>query len=133
MLSIDVDSFHMESAGACDIPIEVRREMARRARDKKLRIDEHTPEDPTVWNPTQVLNPECGIPFTDITAWHFIADQLDLGCSVRIVELDKPKGAAGYEMSFQGFAGQPRIYVKVRLHKHRIIGRSFHNSTRGED
>lgn len=103
--------------------------MVRRARDKKLRT---FLLEPTVWNPTQVLDPESNIPFTDITAWHFIADQLESGCDVQAVELHRPRGEIGYVMLFQGAPGCPRIYVKVRLHKHRIIGRSFHNSTGGE-
>lgn len=106
--------------------------MVRRARDKRLRTFEFTTEEPTVWNPTQVLHPEYEIPFTDITAWHFIADQLDRGCRVKAIELDKPAGETGYVMLFQGAPGCPQIYTKLRLRGHRIIGRSFHNSTGGE-
>ena len=119
----------MDNSGPCEVSNDLRREIVRRARDKKLRTFEF---EPTVWNPTQVLNPESKIPFTDITAWHFIADQLESGCHVQAVELHRPKGEIGYEMLFQGLPDYPKIYVKVRLHKHRIIGRSFHNSTGGE-
>jgi hypothetical protein len=94
---------------------------------------EFTPEEPVVWKPTEVLNPTCDLPFTDISAWHFIADQLEAGCAVQVVILRKPPNELGYEMRFPGAARQPQIYVKVRLHGHRIIGRSFHNSTREDN
>ena len=99
-----------------EISAEIRLELIRRARDKK--------------RPTEVLNPECNIPFTDISAWHFVADRLEEGCAVAIVILRKPPDKIGYEMRLPGSLGQPQIYVKVRLHGNRIIGRSFHNSTR---
>jgi hypothetical protein len=117
---------------SAQIPIELRRELIRRARDKKLRLVEFTSEEPTVWNPTQVINPECGIPFTDISAWHFIADQLEGGCLIEPIVLEKPPGETAYFIRVPGAMGQPRIYAKVRLHKQKIIGRSFHNDTRGE-
>ncbi len=94
---------------------------------------EFTPEEPVVWKPTEVLNPTCNLPFTDISAWHFIADQLEAGCAVHVVILRKPPNELGYEMRFPGATRQPQIYVKVRLHGHRIIGRSFHNSTREDN
>lgn len=104
--------------------------MVRRARDKRFRFVEFDPEEPSVWNPTQVLNPDCGIPFTDITAWHYIADQLEAGCAVLKVYLRLPPGETGYELRLRGAPGQAEIYVKVRLHRDKIKGRSFHNSTR---
>jgi hypothetical protein len=120
----------MEASQSTEIPPELRAEMVRRARDKRFRFVEFDDLEPCVWNPTQVLNPTSGIPFTDITAWHFIADQLEAGCMVSTVRLRVPPGDTGYEFYFQGAAGQPDIYVKVRLHRDKIKGRSFHNSTR---
>lgn len=116
-----------------DLSAETRLELIRRARDKKLRSFEFTAEEPVVWKPTEVVNPNCDFPFTDISAWHFIADQLEAGCPVQIVTLRKPPNELGYEMRFPGSPGQPQIYVKVRLHGHRIVGRSFHNSTREDN
>jgi hypothetical protein len=113
-----------------EISAEIRLELIRRARDKKRRSFEFCAEEPVVWKPTEVLNPECNIPFTDISAWHFVADRLEEGCAVAIVILRKPPDKIGYEMRLPGSLGQPQIYVKVRLHGNRIIGRSFHNSTR---
>lgn len=107
--------------------------MIRRARDKRLRFVEFDPREPCVWNPTQVLNPESGLPFTDISAWHYIAEQLEAGCEVSIVSLRLPPGETGYELLLSGASGQPKIYIKVRLYRDKIKGRSFHNSTRAGD
>lgn len=104
--------------------------MASRARDKRLRFVEFSVDAPSVWTPTQVLNPESGLPFTDISAWHFIAVQIECGCPIRLVDLRFPPGATGYEMVLDGAVGQPGIYVKVALHGNKIKGRSFHNATR---
>jgi hypothetical protein len=120
-------------AARSEMSAETRLELIRRARDKRLRSFEFTSEEPTVWKPTEVLNPNCEFPFTDLSAWHFIADQLEAGCAVQVVKLRKPPNELGYEMRFPGASGQPQIYVKVRLHGHRIIGRSFHNSTREDN
>jgi hypothetical protein len=116
-----------------EISAETRVELVRRARDKKLRTFEFDPDEPVVWKPTEVLNPSCDLPFTDISAWHFIADQIEAGCSVEVVILRKPPDELGYEMRFQGAPHQPQIYIKVRLHGKRIVGRSFHNSTREDN
>jgi hypothetical protein len=115
------------------ISTEIRLELVRRARDKNVRTFEFDPDEPVVWKPTEVLNPSCDLPFTDISAWHFIADQLESGCSVKVVILRKPPKELGYEMRFPGAPRQPQIYVKVRLHGKRIVGRSFHNSTREDN
>jgi hypothetical protein len=104
--------------------------MIRRARDKRLRKFAFTEGQPVVWNPTQVINPECGIPFTDITAWHFIADQLESGCKVKTIVLENPPGAAAHEVILPGATGHGRIYIKLQLHHRFILGRSFHISTR---
>lgn len=111
------------------IPLELRREMARRARDKKSRIVERTKEEPCVWTPTEVVQAASGLAFTDITAWHYVADQLEAGCDVMPVQLRTPLGEIGYELLFAGAGGYPSVYVKLRMRKDKIVGRSFHYST----
>ena len=109
---------------------ELRQEIARRARTKQLRSFDFCREEPVVWKPTEVINPDCGICFTDITAWHFIADRVEQGCAIYEVMLRKPPGAIGYELHLPGVPGSPGIYVKFRLIQNGIRGRSFHNSTK---
>ena len=110
--------------------IELRQEIARRARNKTLRRFDFCREEPVVWKPTEVMNPECGLCFTDISAWYFIADQVESGCDIYAVELRKPPKALAYELHLPGAQGNPPIYVKFRLVQNEIRGRSFHNSTR---
>jgi len=109
---------------------DLRQEIARRARDRNRRRHDFCREEPVVWKPTEVVNPECGLCFTDMTAWHFIADQVEGGCDIYEVELQKPLGAFGYELHLAGAPGNPPIYVKFRLVQNQIRGRSFHNSTK---
>lgn len=108
----------------------IRTEIARCARDRRLRSFDFTAEEPVVWKPNEVINPESGIPFTDITAWHFLADRVEAGCRITQVVLRKPPGEIGYELYLPGAAHCPAVYAKVCIKRGRILGRSFHNSTR---
>lgn len=81
------------------------------------------------WRPTEVIDPNTGVPFTDASAWEFIADQLIAESAqhdVNTVELSKPAGKAGYTMSIP--TNWEMIYFKVRMGIGKIIGRSFHYS-----
>jgi hypothetical protein len=108
----------------------IRAEIIRLARDPKRRMVRPSAQDPTVWQPTTVENPDCGISFTTLSAWHFLADGLEKGCALEEVELDRPPGLKGYVVLISGGASKPKIYIKVRLNNGYLIGRSFHYSTR---
>jgi hypothetical protein len=105
-------------------------EIIRLARDPKRRMVRPSAQDPTVWQPTTVENPDCGISFTTLRAWHFLADALEKGCALEEVELDRPPGLKGYVVLLSGGPSKPKIYIKVRLNNGCLIGRSFHYSTR---
>ena len=77
-----------------------------------------------------MLNPELGIPFTDVGAWHFIADLLEAGHEVTELDMDKPKGQTGYVLKAQGYADCPAIYIKLTLSANKVNGRSFHYDER---
>lgn len=83
---------------------------------------------PTKWQPTRVRNPEGGVDqcFTDETAWAFVADRLEQGEHVRILELKKPRGRTGYVMTIDIGSDVPELYVKLELVQARVWGRSFH-------
>jgi len=83
---------------------------------------------PTKWQPTRVRNPEGGVDhcFTDETAWAFVADRLERGEHVRVIELKKPPGRKGYVMRIDIGSDVPRLYVKLELVQARVWGRSFH-------
>ena len=68
--------------------------------------------------------------FTHEGAWEFIADKLEAGHAVDVVELRKPQGAKGYVMNFRLGPDDPLLYVKLQLGSGTVIGRSFHYSDR---
>ena len=83
---------------------------------------------PTKWQPTRVRNPEGGVDywFTDETAWTFVADRLERGEHVQVIELRKPPGREGYVMRIDIGSDVPKLYVKLELVAARVWGRSFH-------
>lgn len=83
---------------------------------------------PTKWQPNRVRNPEGGVDrcFTDETAWTFVADRLEEGEHVWVIELEKPPGREGYVMRIDIGSDVPKLYVKLELVAARVWGRSFH-------
>lgn len=66
--------------------------------------------------------------FSDAAAWELIASQLEAGCEVETIVLEKPPGAKGHVMLIElGPGGRP-IYIKLQLGSGKIFGRSFHYS-----
>ena len=91
-----------------------------------------TRERPSDWRPGQVRNPN-GIlddHFTDSTAWELIAERLEAGEHVEVIDLRQPRGARGYVMRIDLGPELPKLYVKLQLGSGRIFGRSFHDSER---
>ena len=115
-----------------DINAETRRQLARLARSARTRTSAFSRHEPTDWRPEQVERPEGGVwpHFTDAGAWELIADKLDEGHEVEVVELHKPRGAKGYVMKIDLAPEVPTLYVKLRLRGGLVIGRSFHYSER---
>lgn len=99
-----------------------------RARDKRLRQSVSKSTAPCRWYPYRVLHPRFGIPFTEAGAWNFIADLLDAGHGVTVIEMEKPPGQIGYVLKTAGFRGCPEIYIKLTLSSRYVNGRSFHDS-----
>lgn len=110
------------------IEASVREELIRRARDKRARQSIFSPQAPCDWRPGQVLKPESGLPFTDVEAWHFVADLLQAGHDCYRIILEKPPGQFAWVITTAGHPGQPHIYIKVTLTSNKINGRSFHDS-----
>lgn len=109
----------------------VRAEIVRRARNKNLRTVEFTPDRPSHWSPRQVMTPEFGLPFTDVAAWQFIAEQAESGAKIEVIPLENPPGSVGYVMTAVGGNGKADIYIKIELGGDGgILGRSFHYSER---
>ena len=107
-----------------------RRQLVILARRPRARSSEFSRERPTDWRPNQVRNPN-GIldrHFTDLTAWELIAERLEAGEEVEVIELRKPPGARGYVMRIHLESDLPELYIKLQLGAGRIFGRSFHYS-----
>lgn len=87
---------------------------------------------PRDWCPHRIPNPATpGYPFTDDSAFEFIAAQLECGTPYDEIPLDNPRDAVALVMtvSIPGLA-QP-LYMKVQVGKGNVaIGRSFHPSDR---
>ncbi len=117
------------------IKAETRRQLATLARRPGARKTKFSPRAPTKWQPQQVRNPEdheggFSPYFTQEGAWEFIADKLEAGHAVEVVELRKPPGAKDYVMNFRLGPDDPLLYVKLQLGSGTVIGRSFHYSDR---
>ena len=105
---------------------EIRREIARLARDPRRRVVGRPPRDPNRWYPHTVYNPVTSLQFEDWSAWELIADQIEAECEVRQTTLRCPEGRTGYELLIVVDPAARRVYAKVRLGAGQVIGRSFH-------
>lgn len=106
---------------------KIRKELATLAANKKKRVSSFSKSMPTEWNPLQVLHPRTGFPFSDASAWAFIADLLDSEVELAKVTLDKPLGKDAYVVKVDGYKGRPKIYIKIHFGSGGIVGRSFHD------
>lgn len=120
----------MSTGDLAGIDEAIRRQLIVLARRPGAHIAEFRPGRPIDWRPRQVRNPNGRLDthFTNATAWKLIADRLERGQEVTIIELDQPKGAKGYVMSIDLGPDVPCLYVKLELGSGEIIGRSFHYS-----
>ena len=104
--------------------------LAKLARQKDKRDVGAWPEDPPKWEPSSVMDPRSGRPFTYPGAWDFIAEELEKKqTSIKPVPLIVPRGELGYAFLVSTEYGT--IYIKVRLGREKIIARSFHYSEKG--
>lgn len=108
----------------------VRSQLIVLARRPGAHTDQVRPGRPIDWRPHEVRNPNGRLDthFTRQTAWELIADRLERGQEVTVIELNQPKGATGYVMSIDMGPDVPSLYVKLELGSGEIIGRSFHYS-----
>lgn len=108
----------------------VRKEIARRARDRRKRKAAFSKERPIDWSPHNVLSPKSGFPLSDNDAWHLIAEFIESGHPIEKIKLTQPAGETGYVMLIDGFNKEPQIYVKLQLFGDYVLARSFHRSIR---
>jgi len=111
-------------------PIELRKRMARCARNKRFRGNDFSEGMPTEWRPWEVPSPTTGMPFTDREAWNFIADLLERNYPWDEIVLEKPPGCKAYVMTVAMTGCEAMLYIKIHPLRDRIFGRSFHLSTK---
>jgi hypothetical protein len=109
----------------------LRRDLAARCRSRRTRSTAFTPAAPTQWQPYTVRDPRSHTQefFTEDGAWNFVADAIETGVAILLVELQHPPGKKGYVMLLEGSGSDQRIYVKLQLRSSDVLGRSFHIST----
>jgi hypothetical protein len=107
---------------------DVRKEIARLARDKRRRFVPNSPEVPCVWQPLKVTSPASDLPFTEPGAWQYIAELVEGGHEIEVITLEKPQGETGYVMIVE--LTPTNLYIKVQIKGGKILGRSFHYSTK---
>ena len=108
----------------------IKYKLAKFARQREKRQIGFGPKDPSKWFVGSVIDPRSGTIFTREGAWDFIVDQMGMKkTAVKQKILKKPIGEVGYEFTVKTKDGE--IYIKLRLGKDRIIGRSFHYSGQG--
>ena len=117
------------------INLETRNQLVLSARRPNSRKVDWSDASPTDWQPSTLRNPKVILDqyFTPLSAWEFIAEQLEAGCEVEVVELRKPPGKNAYVMKIEIDQDLPRVYIKVELRSGKIWGRSFHYSDRYKD
>jgi hypothetical protein len=76
-----------------------------------------------------VIDPRTGEPFTDDSAWNYVADLLDQGTELSVVKLHHPLGKNDRGFVMTKPLGAKDLYVKFQMGSCKIIGRSFHYST----
>jgi hypothetical protein len=106
----------------------VRRHLIRLVSRRGARVVRFSEERPCEWRPTTVLNPRTGICFSPLEAWHFIEEQLEAGCEIKVVELHWPPGRTAYVLKIEVEPGTRAIYVKLEPCGNKVFGRSFHYS-----
>jgi hypothetical protein len=111
-------------------PGELRRKMARFARNKRFRRNDFSHDLPAEWRPWEVPSPATGMPFTDREAWIFIAELLERDYPWEEVILEKPPGCKAYVMTVATPGCKTLLYIKVHLLRDCVYGRSFHLSER---
>ena len=107
------------------VPDNIRKELVRLTSREATRRSEFSNKAPTKWHPQQARDPITGAPYTPIAAWERVHAELNNGCKLGSIVLDKPPGKIGYVFHFADGEGK-LIYVKLQILSGFVMGRSFH-------
>jgi len=106
---------------------EIRKQLVVLLRRPRCCFVGRPPKAPSDWKPRTVVDPATGEPFTDDSAWAFIAGVIEQGCAVSKKIVDVPPGASCWVIKVQ-MTDSKTLYVKLQLGAGTVIGRSFHYS-----
>lgn len=108
------------------VPETIRDELLRFCRGgKRTRSAIFSREAPVHWNVYEAIDDDGKTPLTEDGAWSRIEHELNNGCVLNKIILDKPPGKVGYWFKFTDGIGQS-IYVKLQIGNGKVLGRSFH-------
>jgi hypothetical protein len=106
------------------VDISIKKDLLHLCSSRRTRTHRFSPKVPTKWNPWEVMD-DNGQPYTPEGAWEKIHVELQNGCFIKSISLDKPPGKTGYCFHFTDSAGR-RVYVKLQIVSGQVHGRSFH-------
>ena len=112
MPSIDPETFRHQLAVLC-----------RGRRSRRMGFPRH-------WNAGCMSSAATGMRFTDDEAWHFIADRIEEGHEIQVIDMDDKPGTHGFVLLVDVEGHDQPLYIKVQLGSGVVIGRSFHWSTK---
>jgi hypothetical protein len=75
-----------------------------------------------------MTDPRTGEVFTEDGAWEYVADNIDAGVEIEVIELSMPAGKKGYVIALPSHNREISIYVKLQFGADCVVGRSFHYS-----
>ena len=108
----------------------IRRRLASFARSRHTRTRVFRPDRPCDWQATAITDPRSREVFTEDGAWQYVAEAIEAGVEIEVIELQQPPGKKGYVMNLASTDPKRPIYVKLQLGGSNVIGRSFHYTTR---
>lgn len=108
----------------------IRQELIRLAKRRECRRTDFSAAIPCEWSPQSVWDPRFGMFFTEPGAWAYIIELLESGCEFTPKTMEKPPDTIAYEFALKLAPNLPELYIKVQSFKGKILGRSFHNSTK---
>ncbi len=84
---------------------------------------------PRHWNAGCMSSTVTGMKFTDNEAWHFIADRIEEGHEIEVIDMDDKPGTYGFVLHVDVEGQDRQLYIKIQLGSGVVTGRSFHWST----
>jgi hypothetical protein len=78
------------------------------------------------------MDPRFDMYFTSEGAWSYIVELLESGRQFNAVQMKMPPDTIAYETVVDCGPKLPALYIKVQIYKGKILGRSFHNSIKGQ-